>query len=745
MTNDGPIDFPERAPMTPGWKTLAVVAVFYLGCLAVATWPAFATFGSTLPSRVDPLAHLWTMRWNKACLVEGRLPFVCPDIQYPVGASLGTLPPMHFQTLLYVPLSSVFDNDVLCYNIIRTCSFLLTGLGTFLLIWYVVRSRLAATLGGMTAMIGAPMMYFSHGELEQITVGWFPIFLIAWLRWVDRPSVRGLVAATGFYALVAMSAPYYGVFAIFPATLYVAWRAIGAGRSGIGPWLRARLGWFGAFVCVTGPVLAVLFSNQIWSLTHGYSMARPDAEFALCRAPLWGYLVPPPTNLLSRAFSFDTNVQLSVGSVPSYPGLVTLGLIAFAAFGRVKFERRAFWWSVLALLVILSLGAYAKVGGHDVSLPAAWLKKYFVGFRMIRVPARFNLFASVVMAVVAAAGLRQLLAKLPNRPARVAAFGALAALVLADLSTVPYWTVELPKMPACYSAIRKADPDATFVDVPQFNSGAFELPSLCTYWQSFHGGKTSAGYTAFLNVNYDNRLYYNSPFDAFKLGQPWYLTAPQSVSCELLQGADFRSYAWLYLKMNDLRYVVVHQRPGSFPEFVVHLAGLKAALQDTKVFEDEATAVYDRDLLPTPTQPVMLYSGGWGSRTFKKGRWSCMLEKSARATVFNPTPDQPLTFSLEAFANKKPRTVTLKSGGKELARWQVVPDSPSSLVSPPFTLKAGLQELTIESDGEDKPSRADFAATGATVPFSLWATRVGLSPTTAAQGVAEKPKEDARR
>ena len=300
MTPDAPSATPDRVPLTPGWKTLAVVAAFYLGCLVVATWPAFATFGSTLPSRIDPLAHLWTMRWNKSCLVEGRLPFFCPEIQYPVGASLGTMPPMHFQTLLYIPLSSLFTNDVLCYNLIRTCSFLLTGLGTFVLIWNVLRSRLAACLGGLMAMISTPMLYFSHGELEQITVGWFPVFLIAWLRWVDRPSARGLAASAGLYTLVAMSAPYFGVFAVFPATLYVAWRAIGAGRSGIGPWLKARLGWFAAFAGVTGPVLVVLFSNQIWSLTHGYSMARPEAEFAMCRAPLWGYLVPPPCNLLSR-------------------------------------------------------------------------------------------------------------------------------------------------------------------------------------------------------------------------------------------------------------------------------------------------------------------------------------------------------------------------------------------------------------------------------------------------------------
>ncbi len=744
MTTDAPSDSPDRSPITPGWKTLAVVAVFYLGCLVVATWPAFATFSTTLPWRVDPLAHLWTMRWNKACLMEGKLPFVCPDIQYPVGAALGTLPPMHFQTLLYVPLSFVFD-DIVCYNIIRTCSFLLTGLGTFLLIWNVVKSRLAATLGGMTAMIGTPMLYFSHGELEQITVGWFPIFLIAWLRWVDRPSFRGLAACVGLYALVAMSAPYFGVFAVFPATLYVAWKAIGAGWSGIGPWLRARVGWFAAFGAVTLPLLVVLFSNQIWSLTHGYSMARPEAEFALCRAPLWGYLVPTPVNLLSKALWFDTYIQKDVGSVPSYLGVVTLALIAYAAIGRVRFARGAYWWALLALLVVLSLGAYAKVGDVEVSLPAAWLKKYFVGFRMIRVPARFNLFASVAAAVVAAAGLRHLLAKLPSRPARVAAFGALAAVALADLSTVPYLTIDLSTMPAFYEVSQKADPAATIVDVPQFNSGAFQLPALCTYWQSFHGGKTSAGYTAFLNGHYDNLLYYNSPFDAFKLARPGYLASPESESFELAQGMDFRSYTWLYLKVHGLRYVVVHQRPGSFPEFAVHLDRLKELLQGAKVFEDEATVVYDRDRLPAPSKPVLLYAEGWGDRTLKDNRRACMLDKAARVHVYNPTPNRPLTFRMEATANKRARAVALKSEGKELARWNVDPEGRASLDSPPFRLAAGLHELTIESDGEDPPYRVDSVRTGSHAPFSLWASEIGLSPAPEVPSVADRPKGDARR
>ncbi len=730
MEFNPPRDPEMPGPLTPGWRTLVAVLAFYLVALAVATWPAFAHFDSELPSRVDPLAHIWTMRWNKQCLLEGKLPFVCPDIQYPVGAALGTLPPMHFQTLLYVPLSFVFANDVLCYNVIRTFAFLLTGLGTFLLAWNVVRDRLAATLGGLAAMIGAPMMFFSHGELEQITVGWFPIFLIAWLRWVDRPTGRGLAAAAGFYALVAMSAPYFGMFAIFPATLYVLWRMVGAGRSGMVGWLRARIGWFAAFGAISAPVLLVLFSNQVWALMHGFSMARPDWEFAMCRAPLWGYFVPSPSHALGRFSPFRAGTEPVMSSVPSYLGVMSLASIAYAALARVRFPRRGYWWAASGVLLVLSLGAFARVGGAEVSLPAAWLKTHFIGFRMIRVPARFNLFAAVGAAVIASAGLRHLLSKVGKPRRRFAIFAALAALTLFDLRTVPYLTIGVPPIPPCYAQVLAKDPKATFLDVPQFNDGAFQLPSVCTYWQSLHRGKTSAGYTAFANVKYEDQVYRNSPFDAFKLGQPWYLNRPGAATIEFEQGVDFRSYAWLYLTVNDLRYVVVHHQPGAFPEFPVYLGPLEGQLIDAAILNDDRAAVFDRDRLPRPTKTVFLYDEGWGHRVVRQGRLTCMLGRLARVHVYNPTPDRPLTFTLDVTAHKQARTVTLNDGPIELARWTLGPKEGALLASPPFTLAEGLHTLTIQADGEARPSRADIHIEGDFTPFSLWVTGVGLETAT---------------
>lgn len=721
---------PSPAALTPGWRWLAGSALFYLICLTVATWPAVPRLATDLPSRVDPLAHIWTMRWNKSCLLEGKLPFYCPEIQYPVGAALGTLPPMHFQTLLYIPLSMVFGNDILCYNLIRTFVFLLTGLGTLMLIWQIVRDRWAATLGGMLAMLSQPMLFFSHGELEQITVGWFPLFLIAWTRWVDRPSGRGLAAAATLYILVAMSAPYFGVFTVFPASLYVAWRWVAAARGGEPPlaWLGARIKWFAGFAAVTAPLMVLLFSNQIWALRHGFTLQRPDGEFFICRAPLWGYLVPSPLHRLSHFLPFQTNVMADYGSVPSYLGVVTLGLIAYAAVCRVRFARGAYWWTVFLMLLTLSLGAHAWMFGHDVSMPAAWLKKYFIGFRMIRVPARFNLFAAIGAAVVAGAGLRHLLDRFTSAWARRAVVLSLTAVALADLTETPYTTVTVPPIPPCYAAILKADPNATFVDVPQFNAGAFNLPSLVTYWQSIHRGRTTAGYTAFANTQQDNLVYYNSPFDAFRLAQLNYLDDAGIESFEMASGNDFRSYVWLYMTTHNVRYAVFHYARDAFPELAVHLERSIMQLADTIVYHDDRTIVFDRDRLPKPRRATYLYDQGWGHRVQRKGHLTIMVGAVGRIMVYNPDPEVPLALTLDAAAHKTPKQVVLRADGTEVTHWTVRPSATELLASPSFTLGAGLHELLLTSDGTEKPSKADANIQGDKTPFSLWVSGITVQP-----------------
>ncbi len=253
-----------------GWAAPLIALVCYAGAVVVATYPRVRYLSKSLPGyRVDPLQHLWVMRWYRTCLLEGRSPVFSPEIQHPLGAPLGHFSPLHLQSLLYLPLSIFIKNDILCYNIIWFFAFLYTGFSVFILAWTVLRDRACAAFAGLLAVVCTPMLLRAHGHLELMFVGSIALFLASWVLWVDRPTRRGLGVVAAFYLLVAASAAYFAVLTIVPACLYVAWAAANAGRRQMRPWLRERLGWFAAFVALVGPGLLLVFSSQLWALAQG--------------------------------------------------------------------------------------------------------------------------------------------------------------------------------------------------------------------------------------------------------------------------------------------------------------------------------------------------------------------------------------------------------------------------------------------------------------------------------------------
>ena len=518
-----PVEPDSQQGTGPGWRTVAIVASAYIACVSLATWPRVLWFRSTLPSLGDTLQHLWIMRWYKTCLLEGRSVVVCPEIQYPVGAPLGTFSPLHFQSLLFIPLSLALDQDVLCYNLVWMFGIVFTGLGTFLLIWQGQRDVWCAGFGGMLAMLSGPMLLHAIGHLELICLGGFPLFLWGWIRFVDRPAGGHLATVIGLYLLLGLISAYFVVFAIFPAALYAAWCTLSLRPREQVAWLRERAGWFLAFAAVVAPGLLFIFGNQLWAKRYGYVVPRPISEFRIHSAPLWSYVLPSDQHVLGRVLPsrlYETSeVHGNLGECCSYLGMVGLGLVLYTAVIRARFARATFWWATLFVLIVLSGGAAWKVGRYEIPLPAIWLKRNVLLFEQIRAPARFNLFAAVVAALVAAQGLKELLSRLRGRWSRAAVFAALAVVALADLAIVPYGAASIPPMPGCYSFMKQAAPGAAFLEVPQFGSGGSFLYALCSYWQSHHRGRTSAGYCGQGNAVFDNLLTYNSPFEATRLAR----------------------------------------------------------------------------------------------------------------------------------------------------------------------------------------------------------------------------------
>jgi hypothetical protein len=713
-----------------GWPTVALVAALYIACILTATYPRARFFFRNLPGhRTDPMQHLWVMRWNKLCLTEWRSPTVCPDVQYPTGAPLGNFSPLQLQSALYVPLSWLSRNDVLIYNLLWMTGFLTTGLGTFGLIWWVLRDRGCAAFGGMLAMLSGPVMMRAHGHLELMYVGAFALFLLAWLRFTDVRGWRGIALAATTYLLMSLCAAYFAVLAIFPAVLYTFWAASRQVRARDWAGLRALTVRLGAFAALVVPGMLLAFSSTIWSMRHGYTLPRTEEEFSRYGAPLWAYLVPTPSHLLGALAPYDLYAMTgrAIEHV-SYLGVITLLLMTYAVVCRVRFERAGYWWATFALLVVLSCGAYWEIGAHRVFLPGGWLNTHVAPFRIIRTPGRFNLLAVVVAALIAAAGLRHLLARIPGRTGRRVVFAVLATIAVADLAIVPFPLDVVSALPPCYAEVIRRDPHAAILDAPVVNSGApIELTAACAYWQSIHRARTTSGYSGVANVRFNDLMVSDCPLEANRMMDAHYLDDPAHESFGVIQNVDFRDHLWMYLTTHKIDFLVLHRWNGEVPSLHVFAERVQAALSYSKIFEDERATVYDVKLLRAPETPAVLCTEGWRTTSAWLGRPSRALDRVGRLVLFNPKASTALVLELEAQGFKEPRAVVLKAGAAVLARWKVGPEQSSMLASPPFRLPAGQHELSIESDGDSVPVQPrEFDDAGDPRSSSLRVFRLGI-------------------
>ena len=684
-----------------GWRAFGLTMLLQTLGLAIATWPLVLTFPFEMPLHTDTLGSLWVLRWYKACLFEGQSTWFCNEVLHPAGVPMGSYTPLYVQSLIYSICSLIIKNDVVCWNILWLIGILGTGIGTSLLAWYLIRDRACAAFAGLMMILSTPMMILCNAQLELIYVGGFPLFLTAWMRFVDRPNLNRLLAASFTYLLVAMTCGYYMVFTVIPAALYLAWAADRGGWRAIWSWFKGRLPWLMGMAGLTLAGVMLIYSAQIWMLLQGYPSDRPRIMFEIYAAPLWSYLVPTPWQRLGSLL--PANAIEAYGEDPatkmSYLGLVTIGLMVYAAIRRGGLRHASFVWLAFAMMVMLSLGAPAKVAGWKVTLPAGWLWAVFPPIRMTRAICRFSMFAMVFGGVLAGGGLKLLLARLPGQGWRVAVFAGLAIIAVVDLSQVglkvPRGSITEP--PGCYAFLQRHDPKGAILEIPEGHHG-FLRNAYCTYWQSYHRLNTSVGIMGIPSHDQDGRIYFNSPFFPSLIDDPHYLETPETLSLLLMGQVDFMDYLWLYLKVNHFDYIVIHQGETLFmnapPKTVDRVKNL---LQESKIYEDSRSIVYARSRLRRPSHAVAINLGPWSRLDAWGGRLYSPVSKSTRIAVYNPEPDRSLQVTLDAASFRGPLLVRLRSETTDLAMWNVVQGQYQQFSSPPVQLPAGMNELWIES------------------------------------------------
>jgi hypothetical protein len=363
---------------TRATETAAAAALFAL-VTVVFTWPVAAHIGSVVPSDFgDPLLNSWILAWDTTHFGRG---WWNANIFYPNPLTLGYSEHLAAQALSIAPAYWLTRNPLLCYNLIFLGSFVLSGVGAFLLVRALGLTAPAAFVAGL-AYAFTPYRISSLPHIQVLSSGWMPFVLFGFRRYFDRGRARALVLAGMTWFLQNLSCGYYLLFFAPVVAIYIAWELTVRGW-----WKNRRVVGGIAIVALVVGTATLPFLFPYLELRRLGFLPRSLAETRKFSADVYGYLTIDPNlrlwGSLVRAWpraegalfpGFVVTFMAAVGSIAGFraatvlsPKPVRLELIAAAATAEaiviallLGFTIRLPFLRITSLsrtLVIVSVGA----------------------------------------------------------------------------------------------------------------------------------------------------------------------------------------------------------------------------------------------------------------------------------------------------------------------------------------------------------------------------------------------------
>jgi hypothetical protein len=330
-------------------RQAAVAAAAYLAITLAWTWPLAAGLTRDVPADFgDPLLNTWILAWDATHLGRG---WWNANIFFPHPLTLAYSEHLLPQAVSILPLYAITRNPILCYNVVFLATFVLSGLGMFLLARELTGRTDAAFVAGL-AFAFAPYRVASLPHVQVLSSAWMAFALYGFRRYFNTGHVGALAGGAAAWIVQNLSCGYYLFYFSFAMVAYLAWELINR-RCKFLPLAIAC----GIVVLTTVPLLMPYLELR----RLGFD-ARPLGEVERFSADVYAYATADPQlhiwGPIARGFPKPE------GSL--FPGLTILVLAAIAAAPPAAL-------APFALLVVPLLGVRMPlVRMTSVSRTLAW-------------------------------------------------------------------------------------------------------------------------------------------------------------------------------------------------------------------------------------------------------------------------------------------------------------------------------------------------------------------------------------
>ena len=405
-------------------------AALYLAAAVAWTWPLLPNITSSIAWDLgDPMLVSWVMGWvNDSFLAlfrgdTGRfLALWDAPIFYPTPLTLAYSEHFIPQALMVLPLHAATGNVVLSYNVALLATFVLSGVGMFLLARELTGSAVAGLLAG--AVYGfTPYRVDQLSHLQILSSQWMPFVLFGMRRYFTTRSRRALTWAILALVVGNLSSGYYLFFFAPFVVAYVLAEMWGRGL------LRDPRTWRDVSLAgAAAGALTVPFLIPYLAARLDTSGARSYTEIMEFAGDVYGYATSSGYvawwSTILDAMRANGENALFPGAVAAIFAALTAVLVATAALKRWRAapERDGRLGPVVFLLLVAALLCFGAAiwvlltGGRIVVISGQEVR--------LRNLARFTTYG--LIALIAAAALSRRLRAAFRGPR-----GSLAALSLA--------------------------------------------------------------------------------------------------------------------------------------------------------------------------------------------------------------------------------------------------------------------------------------------------------------------------
>ena len=344
--------------------------VLYAAVAIVATWPVARGLDRNVAGDLgDPVLTMWVLGWNSDQLLAilrgdfGRLAtYFDANIFHPAPLTLAYSELFIPQAVQALPLFALTGNPILCYNLLFLSTFVLSGLGGFLLVRELTGDARAGFVGGLLFAF-APYRFPQTPHLQVLSSQWMPFALYGLRRYftsIDETASAGrwrpLLGACAALVVQNLSCGYYLMFFEPFVAAYVLWE-IWQRRA----W-RNRAIWLRLSAAAALVVILTLPLLIPYLLAHeSLGLERGSAELVRYSADVYSYATASP----QQAIWGETARAFPQAEGDLFPGLVPLllaltGVVFWrsdVAAGRTPLRFRAIHWLLLAVTLVHAIAA----------------------------------------------------------------------------------------------------------------------------------------------------------------------------------------------------------------------------------------------------------------------------------------------------------------------------------------------------------------------------------------------------